>query len=61
VLNNLSYAAATTPGSDTISFDLWDQEGRDFTGTIPVLVEHGGGTSETWSGALSSDWDTAGN
>jgi hypothetical protein len=60
ILGSLAYVAPGSPGSDTISFDLWDQDGVESTGTIPVSVSSGGAT-ETWTGAVSSDWNTPGN
>ena len=37
-LANLSYTAAGTAGSDTISVNIWDQAGLDFTMSINVSV-----------------------
>ena len=62
ILNSLTYTAASTPGSDTISFDIWDQAGIQTTGSIPVgIAAAGGGATETWTGATSGDWNTASN
>ncbi len=61
ILSSLSYTAAATSGSDSISFDIWDQAGVQTTGTIPVTVGNSTTTTETWTGAVSSDWNTAGN
>lgn len=58
VLGSLGYTAARAP--DTIRFDLWDQAGIETTGSIPVTVTSGSAT-ETWTGAVSSDWNTPGN
>ena len=60
ILSSLAYVAPGSPGPDTINFDLWDQDGVESTGTIPVTVTSGG-TTETWTGAVSSDWNTPGN
>lgn len=60
-LSSLSYTAAVAPGSDTISFDIWDQAGVQTTGTIPITVASGVDATETWTGAVSSDWNTPGN
>jgi hypothetical protein len=61
-LNSLTYVAPTSAGSDTINFDIWDQAGIQTTGAIPVgIAAAGGGTTETWTGAVSGDWNVAGN
>ena len=60
ILNSLAYTAPAAPGSDTINFDIWDQAGVETTGTIPVTVASSGNT-ETWTGAVSTDWNTPGN
>ena len=60
VLASLDYASGSTAGSDTISFDLWDQAGVETSGTIAVAIGSAG-TTETWTGAVSSDWNTGGN
>jgi hypothetical protein len=61
ILSSLAYIAPDSPSSDTISIDLWDQDGVESTGTIPVSVS-GGGTTETWTGAAGDgEWNTAGN
>jgi hypothetical protein len=60
ILGSLAYVAPNSNASDTISFDIWDQAGVETTGTIPVAVSNGG-TTETWTGAVSSDWNTPGN
>jgi len=64
VLASLSYAAAATAGSDSIQFELWDQAGVETTGSIPVSVTaaSGGATlTDTWTGAVSGDWNAEGN
>ena len=61
ILSSLSYTAAATSGSDSISFDIWDQAGVQTTGTIPVTVGNSTTTTETWTGAVSNDWNTPGN
>lgn len=61
ILSSLSYTAAATPGSDSIRFDIWDQAGVETIGTIPVTVGSSTATTETWTGAVSSDWNTPGN
>jgi len=61
ILSSLTYTAAATPGSDSISFDIWDQAGVETAGTIPVTVASTTTTTETWTGAVSSDWNTPGN
>lgn len=62
ILKGLSYTAATKPGSDSISFDIWDQAGVETTGTIPVTVGSNAAiATDTWTGAVSSDWNTPGN
>lgn len=60
ILNSLTYTASSAAGSDTISFDIWDQAGTETTGSIPVTMASGGNT-ETWTGATSGDWNTASN
>ena len=61
ILSSLTYIAPGSAASDTISFDLWDQDGVESTGTIPVSLSSGG-TTETWTGAANDgQWDTAGN
>ena len=61
ILSSLSYTAAATPGSDSIRFDIWDQAGVETIGTIPVTVGSSTATTETWTGAVSGDWNTPGN
>ncbi|MGA3398476.1 MAG: hypothetical protein ABSC95_04590 [Acetobacteraceae bacterium] len=61
VLKSLTYTAGANPGSDTISFDIWNQEGVETSDTVPVSITSGGGSTETWTGAVSDDWNTAGN
>jgi hypothetical protein len=64
VLKSLSYSAGATAGSDNIHFDIWNQAGVETTDTIPVTINAGGtggGATETWTGALNSDWNNAGN
>ncbi|HUN40848.1 MAG TPA: hypothetical protein VMU81_11190 [Acetobacteraceae bacterium] len=63
VLKSLTYTAASATGSDSINFDIWNQAGVETTDTVPVTITAGGGglTSETWTGAVSSDWNTAAN
>lgn len=60
ILGSLAYIAPDSNASDTISFDIWDQAGVETTGTIPVAVSNGS-TTETWTGAVSSDWNAPGN
>ena len=61
-LGSLTYTAPASTGADTISFDIWDQAGTQTTGSIPVgIAAPGGGATETWTGAVSSDWNVAGN
>ena len=61
ILSSLTYIAPDSPASDTISFELWDQDGVESTGTIAVSVSSGGPT-ETWTGAAGDgEWNTAGN
>lgn len=60
ILNSLAYIAPGSPTSDTISFDLWDQDGVESAGAIPVSVSSGG-TMQSWTGAVSSDWNMPGN
>lgn len=61
-LNSLAYSAAAS-GSDDIHFDIWNQAGVETTGDIPVTVtaSAGGGTTETWTGPVNTDWNTASN
>ena len=62
ILNSLTYVAGSTTGSDDIHFDIWNQAGVETTGTVPVTVSGStAGISETWTGAVSGDWNTAGN
>jgi hypothetical protein len=65
ILNSLTYTASTSGGSDSISFDIWNQAGVETTDTVPVTVttgvSGGGGSTETWTGAVSSAWNTAAN
>ena len=62
ILNSLTYVAGGTTGSDAIRFDIWNQAGVETTGSVPVTVTgSSGGTTETWTGAVSSDWNTAAN
>lgn len=61
-LASLRYVAAPGAGSDGIYVDIWNQAGVQTTDTVPVTVTAGtGGTTETWTGAVSGDWNTAGN
>ncbi len=62
ILSGLTYTAPLAAGTETISFDIWDQAGIETTGTIPITITSSGDTgSETWTGAVSSDWNTPGN
>ncbi len=64
VLTSLTYTASASGGSDSISFDIWNQQGVETTDTVPVTITSGsggGGLTETWTGAVSTAWDTAGN
>jgi hypothetical protein len=62
VLASLAYAAGPGAGSDTIHFDIWNQAGVETTDAVPVaIISGGGGSTETWTGAVSNDWNTAGN
>lgn len=63
VLASLTYTAAATGGSDSISFDLWDQAGVETTGAIPVAVVTGSGaaTADTWTGVVNGDWTNGAN
>lgn len=54
ILSSLAYVAPNSDTSDAISFDIWDQAGVETTGTIPVAVSGGGGTSVTWTGAANA-------
>ena len=54
ILSSLAYVAPNSDTSDAISFDIWDQAGVETTGTIPVAVLGGGGTSVTWTGAANA-------
>jgi hypothetical protein len=38
VLQNLTYVAGSSAGPDTISFDIWNQEGDETTDCVPVTV-----------------------
>ncbi len=63
-LASLRYTAGGHARSDTIRFDLWDQAGVETTGSLGVTINAGsggGGTTETWTGAVSSDWNTPAN
>jgi len=42
VLHSLTYGAGLNGGSDTISFDIWNQAGTETTGSVPVTI---GGSS----------------
>ena len=65
VLKSLTYTAGGAAGSDSIQFDLWNQAGVETTDTVPVAILSSGGggapMSETWTGAVSGDWNTAAN
>jgi hypothetical protein len=67
VLASLSYTASPGAGTDNISFDIWNQDGVQTTDTVPVRITSGGGVTgsggatETWTGAVSSNWNTAAN
>ena len=65
VLKSLTYTAGVSAGSDSISFDIWNQAGVETTDTVPVSITSGGSgggsSTETWTGAVSSNWNTAGN
>jgi len=63
VLQSLTYTAGSSTGSDSIHFDIWNQAGVETTDAVPVSITGGGGgpSTETWTGAVSSDWNTAGN
>ncbi|HUB14410.1 MAG TPA: hypothetical protein VMB34_20835 [Acetobacteraceae bacterium] len=64
ILNSLTYVAGSSPGSDSINFEIWNQAGVETTGSVAVTVTAGtagGGMAETWTGAVSSDWNTAAN
>ena len=66
VLKSLTYTAGSASGSDSINFDIWNQAGVETTDTVPVTITAGGGSnpppvSETWTGAVSGDWNTAAN
>lgn len=61
ILNSLTYVATTASGSGNIAFDIWNQAGVETTGMIPVTISGSGGGTETWTGAVSSDWNTPGN
>jgi len=60
-LGSLSYIAGPASATDQIVVDIWDQFGIETTGTIPVSVSAGSSSAETWTGAVSSDWNTAAN
>ena len=60
-LASLRYLAGGSAGSDRIYFDIWNQAGIRTTDTVPVAVTAGGSTTETWTGAVSSDWNMAGD
>lgn len=60
VLQSLSYTAAPSAGSDTIRFDVWNQAGQETTGSVPVSVGSTG-TTEQWTGTVSSDWNNPAN
>ncbi len=64
VLESLTYTAGAGGGSDNIHFDIWNQAGVESTDSVPVSVTSGGGgggASVTWTGAVSNNWNTAGN
>lgn len=61
VLHSLAYTAPTGAGSDTLRFDIWNQAGVETTGSIPVSIVAALGKTETWTGAVSSDWNTPAN
>ena len=66
VLQSLTYTASGNAGSDSIRFDIWNQDGVETTGSVPVTITAGGSSnsppmSETWTGAVSSDWNAPGN
>ncbi len=65
VLNSLTYTAGASAGPASIHFDIWNQAGVETTGSVTVTVVSGvggaGGSTETWTGAVSSNWNAAGN
>jgi filamentous hemagglutinin len=65
VLKSLTYTAGVGAGSDSISFDIWNQAGVETTDTVPVSITSGasggGSSTDTWTGAVSDNWNTAGN
>jgi hypothetical protein len=67
ILDSLTYTAGSSSGSDSIGFEVWNQAGVETTDTVPVTVTTGvstgggGGVTETWTGAVSSAWNTAAN
>ena len=63
-LDSLVYTAGAAAGADTIRFAIWDQFGVERGGSIPVSISAAGKSgvpAETWTGAVSSDWNTQGN
>ena len=63
VLDSLVYSAGPAAGTDTIRFDIWDQFGIESSGSVPVSSSAAtiGTADETWTGGVSSDWNTPGN
>ena len=65
ILNSLTYTAGSAAGSDSIAVTIWNQDGVETVNTVPVTITAGGGDppplAETWTGAVSSDWNTAAN
>lgn len=62
ILSSLTYAASGTAASDQIRFDIWNQAGIETTGTLPVTIAASAPAADpTWTGAISSDWNTPGN
>ena len=63
-LDSLAHTAGAAAGADTIRFAIWDQFGVERGGSIPVSISAAGKSgvpAETWTGAVSSDWNTQGN
>lgn len=65
VLSNLTYTAGNAAGSDSITIAVWNQDGVETANSIPVTIAAAGGDpppmAETWTGVVSSDWNTAAN
>ena len=66
IINSLTYVATASGGTDEIRYDIWNQAGVETTGGVPVTIAAGGSPgpapiAETWTGAVSSAWNTAGN